>query len=592
MGIREGLLMRQFLDTRQSQIDEAKYKAQLYKSQADHYTAQTNLVNLNMSRLQQYMTQMAQPEPGPAPAPQPQTPLAASMAPMDAELSNAPLEQPPDLTPQQAEVIHQGLGPQTPTGGVGDRAYRAALSTGLLNEAAGIGNVNVNMAKQLQAFGQQNVLAELDGLEQWRYGLEKQGQWTPLAQKWYDAKRIGIFGRSGHAPQALAAGQEQTAVVPPSGQLVDKRTGQPTWTNPNAPPVIIPPGAGVGTRTIQTPHGPVSVPPVTLQQPAMGIGDVAWLRHINALRADLGKPPVNSFQELEAGEGPGTQPTAAPGKQIFALTWTDGQPGGPAAVEGASAADARAGVQRDFPGRTFTLQPQAGAKPLSPVAQRAKDTEAARAQTAQNIRVYGTPEPPPGASQATAGDVARVVKQGEQDVPVRASEATLMRIARIDSVVQASKELLDNLDKHPDIEKLLGSWWLDPKAAVARVTARFGGKATPEQREFLAYFGGNAAWVRLELIGLTQTGKELEGVQDYLPLPSAGAENIKASLKTVIKMSTQKRNAEETRLKASGYRVGAPGETPGTPAPAPGKTESVLERARRILDEARQPKGK
>jgi hypothetical protein len=224
-GIRAGLMLREFIDTRQSRAEEAKLKARLFKSQAEHYESQNKLVEMKMAQSRQYMEAMLKEQipMTPFPTPQPQGIEAFSGAGTQAPT----MLQAPDITPQQQDVIHRGS--QAPTSApppsqspvpqefldLLQRSGAASLMTGDPQTAAQTGYLHTNLLKLQQAYTQQQREAEAADLINMIGLLHQAKQPVPPEM---EHRLMAKLMEAGHAPQAAQIYANRVVVLGPKTQ--------------------------------------------------------------------------------------------------------------------------------------------------------------------------------------------------------------------------------------------------------------------------------------------------------------------------------------------------------------------------------------
>lgn len=579
MGIREGLMLREYMDTNAQKMETSKLQAQLYGSQAKHYDAQNKLLDIEMGKHQAFV-QLQQQR------------AADALRPMDAPALPAPQTMPsgqldlptpgmqaPGFEAQPPLPMPRPAQPRTPT--PADNGLK-----GMMEDAWKAGLFDVHAKLQHGAIEQQKIDATQrvqdlqDQLGVLR-SIEGNIVRDPLKPEEYTRKmqmvRHAIAAaqdRLGKTKEAADTLEGKITALQPGADLTRQYPGEPSAevlrTNPNRPIVTGP--EGQGWQPPATPGGlatPITPAPVSAFDRARQKGGGA-----EAGRQDI----------LSAPAGDAAAPTAELLTQLTTQLTTAGATPEEAARMAPIVLKAMAPVSEGA----------AGGVPGETVGAR-------RVRLAEVAKRGATPLPRETAEQigvpvgTTYGQLPGFGSTGtitpEEAIPRQLPSAKERdELSDMDTTIQISNDLLKQMQTDPKAAGLLGSFLFDPKAALTRTLARRGGKATPEEREFLAMLGVNSAMLRTKLIGLAQTSREMSGLIDFLPGPETSAEEIQSSLQAIVKYTTVQRDKKLAVQKGLGIRTPSTVRTDKTPpSQTPAQAETPREQANRMLREQGLP---
>lgn len=560
-AIRAGFQVGSYIREAPQRAEEAKLKSQLFKAQAEHETAQAQLIQNEMARRSAAM-QDAEQIYGGAQLPQ----LGSDLPPIYQRAPRqTPLTQPAPLAPQPGPVlssggqvrqpIEEGQSPllQTPEELLDSQYVRSLFRRGFIKEANDKAQVLVNAANSRRLLQDQRTQQEVGKVEEERQFLQNHGLLTPQRDQQLRSREIALLHAGGKTSDAIRLSQGDISVVQSGGTVVRTRPG----------------GA---EAVFQSPVSPEALAQQRARGTEQGRQDILGTPRTQARERRTGT------LEAELGESGAAQPTANEVSQLTQQLIAAG-------MDPQQAAEVAPTVLRAM---TPTAAPTAA--PSSPPTQgpaarvSGQRAAAAREQTAiprETAEQIGVP------IGTTYGDLESGRVQAESPIPRQMPTASEREdLSKMEVTISSAQKLLADMKAHPEYTGLLGNFLTDPQGALKRALARRGGNATKEERKFLAQLGVTTATLRSQLIGLSQTQRELSGLVDFLPGPETSAEQIEAALEAIVEHVTLQRDKLTQTQRSLGVQTpgGRQGQAPQpqrqtpavSPSAAPPKTDKEL----------------
>lgn len=397
MGIREGLLLREYIDTREQKAEEAKLRAQLYGSQAKHYEAQNALLQLNLAKEQEFMRRLPQALMGSQATPV--TSTSSGPSPGELDLPRPGLQapgfstQPYSAGPQAPGAmstarLHDTQAFKDPAQALIDRISRLQLEVGKPDEFFKTQQALAGRQKMLVGLQHQELFGQIGLLEHSLSGLPQVDPSLPMTseQERIASTRLAVTGmlaqlyaRADKFPQLQALVRPRLLALQQGGAAVQPYTGA-VETQIEPRPVTPAPGS------------PVVQPPIPQVQ------------RRGTHQAPVAAPAIPQTRELTSEE---RDNLASDFMESFNVTREQ--------------ADAM--MDRFVPVREVPALP-AGYKTVVPGKTQAQLAEERRGgtnkadQAQMNREIYGQPTPPAGKPQATrammaaAADAAKLQGQG------------------------------------------------------------------------------------------------------------------------------------------------------------------------------------
>lgn len=587
-AIRAGIQLRSYIREAPQRAEEAKLKSQLYKAQAEHQTAQAQLITNQLTRQQALLGELGGVEVTsgalPALGDQPQSYIRAPrQTPLTQPAPLAP--QPPTTAPIQAPQAAPEPTLQTPNELMMLKFAQQYQRQGFFKEANDLINAATNAANSRRLLQDQRTQQEVGKVEEERQFLQNHGLLTPQRDQQLRSRQAALLHAGGKTNEAIKLLQGETTALAPGAELTRTYPGEQTEvlrTNPNRP-VVVSEGA---TAYQPTPGGGPAVP-ITPQ----ASGGVRTQRDLNIKvygtpEPPPGKPQATQKDVARVTKQGGYQADLSPEPETFPaeqLAQVEAQ----LIAAGMAPPMARYVAPFVLRGMTPTTDEPGAAptpatpSPQSPAAQVAgQRSEATRLQTAiprETAEQIGVP------IGTTYGDLESGRVQAESPIPRQMPTAGEREdLSKMEVTISSAQKLLVDMKAHPEYTGLLGNFLTDPQGALKRALARRGGNATKEERKFLAQLGVTTATLRSQLIGLAQTQRELSGLVDFLPGPETSAEQIEAALEAIVEHVTLQRDKLTQTQRSLGVQTpgGRQGQTPqpqgNAPAGAPPAAQKPL----------------
>lgn len=434
MGIAEAVMagqkLRQYIDESPQRIEENRLKAQLYKAQAEHQSAQAGLIQQKVQSEQQRLQELNQLGTLGQQPPTGQATIPYGYGTSEEALPQQPRASTTQIAQQQDPSPYPGLAPQlyTPE----ERAFATkALITSKYDPEAGAKMYNALSIQQQHRLKveEQQVYAALAGLENQRRAAMQGGTLTREQDAMLRSKQVELLLKAGRPNDALKLASGDTTVLNPGAELYQSFSGGPQQK------VAANTGEGglskdqarLNVDLYGSPTPPPGFPQATRE--AITYKNTQAQNNAN-LGLPSGTPATGAASAPKASQGtprvntpvnPAAVEQAQPGTTLFDAT-IDGQT---YTVEAPSQAEAEQVFRSRLPGRTFTVTPRtAPAATVGPRAQLAGQTEAERLR--QQGLEPGNPQRPvtgqrqqaeqnvqAGQQGATAEDVTRARTSGE-----------------------------------------------------------------------------------------------------------------------------------------------------------------------------------
>lgn len=513
MGIREGIMLREYIDTRAQKAEEAKLRAQLYGSQAKHYEAQNALLQMNLTKEQEFMRGLPQALMGGQPSPATSTP--SGPAPGELDLPRPGLQapgfstQPYSAGPQAPGAmstarLHDTQAFLDPTEGILDRLGMLALRTGQVGDYAKIQQGMIERQKVRTTARQQQLQDQLGLLQEIEGTLSPGNPLDAPKRALLRNAKAALMGQLGKTNDMLQMLEGKTLAVQPGGSVFQQLPGEPTGREVFRSPV------SPATLTAQKEQAALNVragqPPLTGTATA---GDVRKLEE---------------QKRIEAGLMPPATPGVEAGPPAGQIRYTGTLDGTPMIIDAWSEPHAQQLLALQFPGRQIVLTPQA--PPVGGRAALAGQAEAARLQ-AQGLQPT-TPTRPVPQQRAEAELRAQGLEPGQPSRSIPQQRAAIEFAYQHLGVEEQTKlvpllqsaNIIDDILRVPETQAQTYIGLLRrPKTGVENLLADIvkAGAGDPERERFLANIKQLFYMLNRPDVGANFTSVEKEWIADAYP---------------------------------------------------------------------------
>lgn len=587
-------MLRQYVDEAPQKIQEHKLRSQLFDAQAKHLEADSALKTMEMQKQLAYMQDVKQ-----------QLAQGMTQQPQQPSYEQEPGFQGPTL-PQP--IAQQSAGTQS------------GMTVGQLHDTSNFASPDIDerlLTIQGRAAARAGMVKEATQIQQALLELSK-GKATKRTQELQD--KLGMLQTiAGNLPpvpefakQREAVRQAMAATMFELGKTNDGiqfLEGKILALQPGGSAVQVKPGESQGQIVAQSPVNPAQLEASkeqarmnvrTGQNPLSGnatAGDVANLEEGSRLNAQLGrKAPQPGKGAVSMRPQPTQQAAIAQDQAMLIQQLMTNDP----SLSREQAARAVQGIMSS----TLDMGPLPIEGPAVELTRKKAEAE----QKVQGLQPSNPANPVVGQKQAAERKATQIPREAAEQlqVPLGTTYGDLESgniksptgsnapkqlpspkeredIAAYDTTLQASNDLLKMIETNPKAAELLGSFLVNPRAALKRAAARWGAQSDHDARAFLAEYGVTAALLRSKLIGLAQTNREMSGLIDFVPGPEAGADAIKAGLKAIIKTTTRQRDSLTGVQSDLGVKT--PTEKPKQgPASTPAPKAEQKETTQQMLD--------